>query len=132
MQQSRTHRVAITERARTVLRQLIECHGAVLFHQSGGVCEGSSPMCFPVREFRVGGADVLLGYLPWHTEFWMSAEQYEVWKHTHITVDVVNGRGSSFSLEASDDVRFLIRSRLLTDEEVATLPPPRTGADRMT
>ncbi|MEV6559761.1 DUF779 domain-containing protein [Nocardia sp. NPDC051756] len=132
MQQYRTHRVAITERARTVLRQLIECHGAVLFHQSGGRAEGSSPVCLPVREFRIGGADVLLGYLPWHTEFWMSAEQYELWKHTHVTVDVVNGRGSSCSLEAPENVRFLLRSRLLTDEEVATMPPPCTGADRLT
>ncbi|GAA5092943.1 DUF779 domain-containing protein [Nocardia iowensis] len=132
MQQYRTHRVAMTERARTVLRQLIDQHGAVLFHQSGGCCDGSSPMCFPVREFLVGSADVLLGYLPWHTEFWMTADQYELWKHTHLTVDVVTARSGGFSLEAADGVRFRIRSRLLTDEEAALLPPPRTGADRMT
>ncbi|WP_329409622.1 DUF779 domain-containing protein [Nocardia vinacea] len=130
----RVARVAITERAREVLRRLIEQHGPVLFHQSGGCCDGSSPMCFGVREFRVGAADVLLGRLPWHTEFWISGDQFELWKHTHLTVDVVTGRGSGFSLEAPEGVRFIIRSRLLTDEETAVLaagPPPRTGADRM-
>ncbi|MFD0360734.1 DUF779 domain-containing protein [Nocardia sp. GCM10030253] len=133
--QNRVHRVAITDRARIVLRRLIEQNGPVLFHQSGGCCDGSSPMCFPVREFRIGSADVLLGRLPWHTEFWISGDQYERWKHTHLTVDVVSGRGSGFSLEAPDGVRFIIRSRLLTDEESAVLaagPPPHTGADRMT
>jgi uncharacterized protein (DUF779 family) len=132
---SRVTRVAITERAREVLRRLIEQHGPVLFHQSGGCCDGSSPMCFPVREFRVGGADVLLGRLPWHTEFWISGDQYERWQHTHLTVDVVAGRGSGFSLEAPEGVRFIIRSRVLTAAETQLLaagPPPRTGADRMT
>lgn len=132
--QGRIHRVDITDSARNVLRRLIEQHGPVLFHQSGGCCDGSSPMCFPSREFRVGSADVLLGHLAWHTEFWMSGDQYELWKHTHLTVDVVSGRGSGFSLEAPDGVRFIIRSRLLTDAEtaaLATAPPPRTGADRM-
>ncbi|WP_433734327.1 DUF779 domain-containing protein [Nocardia sp. CA-129566] len=130
----RVARVAITERAREVLRRLIEQHGPVLFHQSGGCCDGSSPVCFGVREFRIGGADVLLGRLPWHTEFWISGDQYEHWKHTHLTVDVVSGRGSGFSLEAPEGVRFIIRSRLLTDKEITVLahgPPPRTGADRM-
>ncbi|WP_328402286.1 DUF779 domain-containing protein [Nocardia sp. NBC_00403] len=133
--QGRIHRVAITDRARIVLRRLIERNGPVLFHQSGGCCDGSSPMCFPVREFRIGGADVLLGRLPWHTEFWISGDQYELWKHTHLTVDVVSGRGSGFSLEAPDGVRFIVRSRLLTDKESAVLaagPPPHSGADRMT
>ncbi|MEU0504601.1 DUF779 domain-containing protein [Nocardia sp. NPDC005998] len=126
----RVARVAITERAREVLRRLIEQHGPVLFHQSGGC----SPMCIGVREFRIGGTDVLLGRLPWHTEFWISGEQYEHWKNTHLTVDVVSGRGSGISLEASEGMRFIIRSRLLTDEETTVLaagPPPRKGADRM-
>ncbi|MEU0869803.1 DUF779 domain-containing protein [Nocardia brasiliensis] len=130
--QQRAQRVAITDKARNVLRQLIDYHGAVLLHQCDDYGDAGSPRWFPVRECQVGSADVLLGYLPWHTEFWMCAEQYEVWKHTHLTVDVVSGRGSGFPLEAPDDVRFRIRSRLLTDAEVATLPPPRTGADRMT
>ncbi|WP_054812594.1 DUF779 domain-containing protein [Nocardia arizonensis] len=132
---NRVGRVDMTDAARAVLRRLIEDNGPVLFHQSGGCCDGSSPMCFPTGEFRVGGGDVLLGHLPWHTEFWMDGEQFRWWKHTHLTVDVVEGRGSGFSLEAPDGVRFLIRSRLLTDEENAVLdaaPPPRTGADPLT
>ncbi|MEU2255244.1 DUF779 domain-containing protein [Nocardia xishanensis] len=135
LMQNRVHRVGMTNAARVVLRRLIEHHGPVLFHQSGGCCDGSSPVCFPTREFRVGSADVLLGQLPWHTEFWMSADQFQLWEHTHLTVDVVAGRGSGFSLEAPLGVRFLVRSRLLTDEEAAALaagPPPRTGDDRLT
>ncbi|MFR9752394.1 DUF779 domain-containing protein [Nocardia sp. 004] len=124
-------RVELTERAAALLRTLIEQHGPVMFHQSGGCCDGSSPMCYPRGEFRVGAADVLLGQLEGDTPFWMSADQYEYWRHTRLTVDVVPGRGSGFSLEAPEGVRFLIRSRLLTDEELAVLAatPPRTGAD---
>ncbi len=132
---TRVHRVGMTDAARVVLRRLIEQHGPVLFHQSGGCCDGSSPMCFPSREFHVGAADVLLGHLAWHTEFWMSGDQYKLWKHTHLTVDVVEGRGGGFSLEAPEGVRFIIRSRLLTEVELSTLaalPPPRTGADELT
>ncbi|MET8655310.1 DUF779 domain-containing protein [Nocardia aurea] len=131
----RVHRVQLTEAAQIMLRRLIEQHGPVLFHLSGGCCDGSSPMCFPTREFRVGGADILLGRLPWHTEFWMGGDQFERWKHTHLTVDVVEGRGSGFSLEAPEGVRFIVRSRLLTVEERAVLdagPPPPTGAERLT
>ncbi|WP_327117226.1 DUF779 domain-containing protein [Nocardia sp. NBC_01730] len=127
----RIHRVDITDRARIVLRQMIEQHGAVLFHQSAGGRNSDAPVCLPVREFRAGRGDVLLGNLPWHTEFWMSGEQYELSKHTHLTVDVVNGRCAP---EAPEGVRFTLRSRLLTDKEAETLadaPPPRTGADRL-
>ncbi|MDO3648134.1 DUF779 domain-containing protein [Nocardia mangyaensis] len=123
-------RVDLTEKAAALLRELTGQHGPVMFHQSGGCCDGSSPMCYPRGEFRVGASDVLLGYLPGETPFWMSADQYAYWKHTHLTVDVVPGRGGGFSLEAPEGVRFLIRSRLLTDAEVATLesqPPPPTG-----
>ncbi|MFE3543604.1 DUF779 domain-containing protein [Nocardia sp. NPDC059177] len=123
-------RVDLTDQAATLLRELTGQHGPVMFHQSGGCCDGSSPMCYPRGEFRVGASDVLLGYLPGETPFWMSADQYAYWKHTHLTVDVVKGRGSGFSLEAPEGVRFLIRSRLLTDEEVTVLesqPPPATG-----
>ncbi|WP_336084512.1 DUF779 domain-containing protein [Nocardia sp. SSK8] len=123
-------RVDLTEQAAALLRDLTGQHGPVMFHQSGGCCDGSSPMCYPRGEFRVGASDVLLGYLPGDTPFWMSADQFEYWKHTHLTVDVVPGRGGGFSLEAPEGVRFLIRSRLLTDDEVATLesqPPPPTG-----
>ncbi|MFD8099377.1 DUF779 domain-containing protein [Nocardia fluminea] len=123
-------RVDLTEQAAALLRDLTGRHGPVMFHQSGGCCDGSSPMCYPRGEFRVGGSDVLLGYLPGDTPFWMSADQFEYWKHTHLTVDVVPGRGGGFSLEAPEGVRFLIRSRLFTDEEAAALetaPPPITG-----
>ncbi|MGW6699588.1 DUF779 domain-containing protein [Nocardia sp. NPDC055049] len=122
-------RVDLTEKAAALLRDLTAQHGPVMFHQSGGCCDGSSPMCYPRGEFRVGGSDVLLGYLPGDTPFWMSADQFEYWKHTHLTVDVVPGRGGGFSLEAPEGVRFLIRSRLFTDEEAAALEsaPPRTG-----
>lgn len=125
-------RVELTDAARDLLRDLIARHGPVMFHQSGGCCDGSAPMCYPRGEFRVGGQDVLLGRVDVDTPFWMSADQYEYWKHTHLTVDVVPGRGSGFSLEAPEGVRFLIRSRLLTDEEFLRLEsaaPPRTGAD---
>jgi uncharacterized protein (DUF779 family) len=123
-------RVDLTEQAAALLRDLTGQHGPVMFHQSGGCCDGSSPMCYPRGEFRVGGSDVLLGYLPGDTPFWMSADQFEYWKHTHLTVDVVPGRGGGFSLEAPEGVRFLIRSRLFSDEEAAALesaPPPTTG-----
>lgn len=126
------NRVELTAAATRLLHELIERHGPVMFHQSGGCCDGSAPMCYPRGEFRVGGQDVLLGEVDTDTPFWMSADQYEYWKHTHLTVDVVPGRGSGFSLEAPEGVRFLIRSRLLTDDEFLQLesaPPPRTGAD---
>ena len=94
-----------------------------MFHQSGGCCDGSAPMCYPVGEFMTGAADVHLGDLEVAglevtVAFWMSAAQYAYWKHTHLTVDVVAGRGSGFSVEAPEGVRFLIRSRLLTDDEL--------------
>lgn len=124
-----TQRVDLTEQAAALLRELTGRHGPVMFHQSGGCCDGSSPMCYPRGEFRVGASDVLLGHLPGDIPFWMSADQFAYWRHTHLTVDVVPGRGSGFSLEAPEGVRFLIRSRLLTDDEVAELQhrPPPTG-----
>lgn len=119
-------RVAVTEAAAELLRRLDLAHGALMFHQSGGCCDGSSPMCFPAGEFRTGASDVLVGTLtvpgaPRPVEFWMSAAQFERWRHTHLTVDVVPGRGSGFSLEAPEGVRFLIRSRLLTPDELRRL-----------
>jgi uncharacterized protein (DUF779 family) len=115
-------RVALTDEAADLLRRLREQHGPLMFHQSGGCCDGSAPMCYPAGEFRVGASDVRLGELevggiPESIEVWMSGSQFEYWKHTHLTIDVVSGRGSGFSLEAPEGVRFLIRSRLLTDEE---------------
>ncbi|HEY0560853.1 MAG TPA: DUF779 domain-containing protein [Frankiaceae bacterium] len=115
-------RVDLTGEAADLLRRLTGKHGPLMFHQSGGCCDGSSPMCYPDGEFLTGAADVHLGDLAAEgverpIPFWMSRAQYEYWKHTHLTVDVVPGRGSGFSVEAPEGVRFLIRSRLLTDAE---------------
>ncbi|MEU5051576.1 DUF779 domain-containing protein [Streptomyces sp. NPDC021096] len=119
-------RIALTPAAARLIRELRAKHGPLMFHQSGGCCDGSSPMCYSRGEFRTGGSDVLLAELAVEdvdepVGFWMSAEQFERWRHTHLTVDVVPGRGSGFSLEAPEGVRFLIRSRLLTDEEARLL-----------
>jgi uncharacterized protein (DUF779 family) len=115
-------RVELTSDAEDLLRLLYAANGPLMFHQSGGCCDGSSPMCYQAGEFRVGGQDVLLGELmvagiQEPIGFWMSASQFEYWKHTHLTVDVVVGRGGGFSLEAPEGKRFLIRSRMFTDEE---------------
>src|ERR1700743_1527797 len=114
-------RVDLTEEAADLLRRLTGKHGPLMFHQSGGCCDGSSPMCFPDGDFITGDADVHLGDLEVGVEapvpFWMSLSQYEYWKHTHLTVDVVPGRGSGFSVEAPEGVRVLIRSRVMSDEE---------------
>ncbi len=114
-------RVAVTEDAAALLRELAADHGPLMFHQSGGCCDGSSPMCYPVGEFRTGASDVRLGDLdaglPDPVPVWMSRAQFELWSHTHLTIDVVPGRGSGFSLEAPTGHRFLIRSRLMTDGE---------------
>ena len=120
-------RVDVTPAAADLIRSLRGQHGPLMFHQSGGCCDGSAPMCYPDGEFRTGASDVLLEEL--HIEgvaepvsFWMSTSQFEAWRHTHLTVDVVPGRGSGFSLEAPEGVRFLIRSRMLTPEELSALP----------
>ncbi|MBX6382723.1 MAG: DUF779 domain-containing protein [Microbispora sp.] len=119
-------RVDLTPAAADLIRRLRAAHGPLMFHQSGGCCDGSAPMCYPEGEFRTGSSDVLLASLTVEgvdepVTFWMSASQFERWRHTHLTVDVVPGRGSGFSLEAPEGVRFLIRSRLLTDAERAAL-----------
>lgn len=128
-------RVDFTESAAQLLRKLRAIHGPLMFHQSGGCCDGSSPMCYPAGEFRTGGQDVLLQTLNIEgisepIDFWMSASQFEYWKHTHLTVDVVDGRGGGFSLESPEGKRFLIRSRLFSDDEWAILErePVVTGA----
>ncbi|MFT2015980.1 DUF779 domain-containing protein [Streptomyces sp. 796.1] len=119
-------RVALTEAAQELLRRLTAMHGPLMFHQSGGCCDGSAPMCYPRGEFRTGSSDVLLASLvvagvAERIDFWMAGQQFERWRHTHLTVDVVPGRGSGFSVEAPEGVRFLIRSRLLSEEERRTL-----------
>ena len=113
-------RVALTPAAADLLRLLWVRHGPLMFHQSGGCCDGSSPMCYPAGDFLTGDADVLLGIFdvseglePQPLEFWMSREQFNYWSHTHLTVDVVPGRGSGFSVEAPEGKRFLIRSALM-------------------
>lgn len=95
-------------------------HGPMLFHQSGGCCDGSSPMCFPEGEFIVGDHDVRMGEIG-GASFYISAPQFEYWKHTQLIIDVVEGRGGMFSLENGEGVRFLVRSRLFTDDEYAAL-----------
>ena len=137
-------RVAATEAALDELRSLRDRHGPLMFHQSGGCCDGSSPMCYPAGDLILGDADVHLGDLRLTgadpsddagaadaddaevaaadvVPVWMGKAQYAYWQHTHLTIDLVKGRGAGFSLEAPDGVRFMIRSRLLTDEELATL-----------
>ncbi|WP_435108796.1 DUF779 domain-containing protein [Nocardiopsis synnemataformans] len=118
-------RVAVTDAAAALLRELRAEHGPLMFHQSGGCCDGSSPMCYSAGEFRTGASDVRLGDLdvgaPEPVPVWMSRAQFELWSHTHLTIDVVPGRGAGFSLEAPTGNRFLIRSRLMTDDEAERL-----------
>jgi uncharacterized protein (DUF779 family) len=111
-------RVELTPSAAELVRRLRAVHGPLMFHQSGGCCDGSAPMCYPEGEFRTGGSDILLAELDVEgldepVTFWMSKSQYTLWSHTRLIVDVVAGRGSGFSLEAPEGVRFLIRSRVV-------------------
>lgn len=122
-------RIVATPEAEAWICRLSEMHGSLMFHQSGGCCDGSAPMCFPRGEFRVGAQDVLLGKLVQDTPVWIGAAQFEYWRHTQVTIDVVPGRGSGMSIEAPEGVRFIVRSRVFTDEEVEALnaagEPPR-------
>ncbi|MFC0520341.1 DUF779 domain-containing protein [Mesonia maritima] len=109
-------RVKVTERAIEVIQQLKEKHGELMFHQSGGCCDGSSPMCFPKGDLMLDNSDILLGEIA-NCEFYISKDQFEYWKHTQLTVDITEGRDSSFSLEIPLGLRFIIKSRLYTEEE---------------
>jgi len=124
------NRVEITEAAAGLLQRLMLQHGALLFHQSGGCCDGSAPMCYPFGDFRVGPQDVFLGEIA-GCPFYMGAAQFDYWAHTQLIIDVVPGRGSGFSVEAPEGVRFLTRSRVFTDAEAAELdaagPPSRAA-----
>jgi len=117
-----TKRVSITSAAEKVINDLRDRFGELMFHQSGGCCDGSSPMCFEKGEFKIGSSDVKIGEV-YGCEFFMSIDQFEYWKHTHLTLDVTPGRGSSFSLEIPMGIRFIIRSRLFTDDELNNLEP---------
>ncbi len=123
---SELRRVDITDEAAALVARLVDEHGPLLFHQSGGCCDGSSPMCYPRGEFRIGQRDVYLGEVA-GTPFYMGADQFEHWSHTHLLVDVVAGRGGGFSLEAPEGVRFLIRSSVFSDDEMAELGPIEVG-----
>ncbi|GAA1977084.1 DUF779 domain-containing protein [Microbacterium pumilum] len=123
-------RVAVTDAAASLIRELTAQHGKLMFHQSGGCCDGSSPMCYPVGMFMTGPSDVLLGSLEVGldpstgsaraepVEIYMSESQFEYWKYTHLTIDVVPGRGAGFSVEGPTGMRFLIRSRMLDEAEL--------------
>lgn len=115
-------RITATEAALSFIAQLTARFGDIMFHQSGGCCDGSSPMCFEKGDFKVGYSDVRLGFVAGF-EFWMSNDQFEYWQHTLLTLDVVPGRGSSFSIEIPTGYRFIIRSRIFNDEELEHLEP---------
>jgi uncharacterized protein (DUF779 family) len=113
-------RVLVTEEATAMIDRLRAMHGPLMFHQSGGCCDGSAPMCYPAGDFKVGGQDVFLGEIA-GCKFYIGAAQFEYWRHTQLIIDVVKGRGAGFSLEAPEGVRFLTRSRVFTDDEAADL-----------
>jgi uncharacterized protein (DUF779 family) len=117
---SMVDRVLATDGAVALIEKLKDLHGPLMFHQSGGCCDGSAPMCYPAEEFRVGGNDVRLGEVA-GCPVYMDADQFDYWKHTQLIIDVVQGRGSGFSLEAPEGLRFITRSRVFTDDEVDAL-----------
>ena len=123
-----TPRVIATEAALQLIERLKGIHGPLMFHQSGGCCDGSAPMCWPAGEYRTGASDVRLGEIG-GCPFWMSESQFEYWRHTQLIIDVVPGRGGMFSLEGPEGLRFLTRSRLFTDEESAAANPVEHGGD---
>ncbi|TQS71873.1 DUF779 domain-containing protein [Ornithinibacillus gellani] len=113
-------RVIATDATLALMETLKAIHGPLMFHQSGGCCDGSSPMCYPLGEFRTGESDILLGEIG-GAPFYMAKDQYEYWKHTQLIIDVVDGRGGMFSLEGPEGKRFLTRSRVFTAEEIKQL-----------
>ena len=121
-------RVDITEKAAEVIDKLRNRHGELMFHQSGGCCDGSSPMCLEKGDLLLNETDIWLGTIH-GCEFFMNQDQFKYWKHTHLTVDVTNGRGSSFSLEIPLGLRFVIKSRMFKSEELEDLPPIKHGEE---
>ncbi len=122
-------RVIATPAALELLETVRAKHGPVMFHQSGGCCDGSAPMCYPQGEFMTGDSDVQLGEIG-GVPFWMSRPQFEYWKHTQLIIDVVPGRGGMFSLEGPEGKRFLTRSRLFSDEEYEVLKEQPLASER--
>ena len=120
-------RVLVTEAASKLIDELKEEHGPLIFHQSGGCCDGSAPMCFPEGDLMMNDSDVLLGEIN-DCPFYMSVDQFNYWKHTQLTIDVVQGRGASFSVEIPRGVRFIVKSRLFTAEEMDNLAPVSSPA----
>jgi uncharacterized protein (DUF779 family) len=121
-----TERVTVSDKARTVIDQLREKHGDLMFHQSGGCCDGSAPMCFEKGDFLIGSRDVCLGEIH-GCNFYMASDQFEYYKNMQITIDVSPGRGSSFSLEIPLGIRFMAISRLFTDDEQKNVRPVGAG-----
>jgi hypothetical protein len=126
---SEVPRVTATAAAQALIQRLAQKHGPLMFHQSGGCCDGSAPMCYPRGDLMVGEQDILLGEIGGQP-FYIGAAQFGYWQHTHLIIDVVSGRGGMFSLEGPEGMRFLTRSRLYTDEESRHLQtqPPRSAA----
>lgn len=114
-------RILATPAADALIAHLTDQHGPLMFHQSGGCCDGSAPMCFPRGEFKVGPQDVLLGHVAGDVPVWIGAAQFEYWRHTQVTIDVVPGRGAGMSLESPEGKRFIVRSRVFTDAEADLL-----------
>lgn len=117
-----TPRVIANDKAKALIAKLKQLHGPLMFHQSGGCCDGSQPMCFQKGEFLIGASDVCLGEVE-DCKFYMNADQFDYWKHTQLILSVTPGRGSSFSLEIPLGVRFFIESKIFTDEESEDLEP---------
>ena len=118
-------RISVTEKAEEVIEQLREQHGELIFHQSGGCCDGSAPMCFEKGDFLIGSRDLCLGEIH-GCNFYMASDQFEYYKNMHITVHVSEGRGSSFSLEIPLGLRFMAVSRLLSEDELRNIRPIET------
>ena len=118
-------RVLITDDAIKVIRELKTKFGELMFHQSGGCCDGSQPMCFEKGDFIIGSSDVCLGEIE-ECKFWMAKDQFEYWQYTQLTIDITKGRGSSFSLEIPMGLRFIVQSRLFTQEELVNLTAIKT------
>lgn len=116
-------RVIATDTALALIARLKDKHGQLMFHQSGGCCDGSAPMCYALGEFLVGDTDVLLGHIG-GCPFYMGRAQFEYWRHTQLIIDVVPGRGGMFSLEGPEGLHFLTRSRVFSDAEAAELDAP--------